>query len=550
MVSRCVIVLGSHRSGTSVLTRAQLAVGVDLGECLYGPRSDNQKGFFEDKFANQQNEAFLARIDRRWHSLLAPEAIDHEVISDYQRNLQELILERFEGKPLWGLKDPRISRLWPYWVPVLVEAGVKPVFILANRHPYSVALSLFKRDRMPEAHALALWAIHQLDALEALLQHGGLVVDYDSMVDHPRQELQRIASFLGVEAQLDPYKLAEFESDFLTAELRHSCFPTRAELSTTSPLQALCLAIYDGLSRLAHLPGGMTSDAIDHSRALAAEYRGELLRSIDWMRAVDVLQAGLAQASGSPSGVVVDMNCEIRLNISAIVEGAPQACSESRGTAMFYPVSNQRQSLRMLMPADLRPLERIRINPANHKIALWLHHMALVHADGRELWHWDGDAESFENIAGLAMRTGAEGLLLLCLNDDSQFDLAVPAGVLSGLAANVSLVVELTPQPLIDVFSDILRQDDGLIAQLRTDLLKGTGLGVTSPEGSATVSMHLASDLKNIASQLNYTLAERDQNITRLSMQLEKMREELLRAEGQLDLLKDVMLGGREDDRL
>ena len=45
---RCALVLGSHRSGTSVLSRALLAAGVFLGKSLYGPRFDNPKGFFED----------------------------------------------------------------------------------------------------------------------------------------------------------------------------------------------------------------------------------------------------------------------------------------------------------------------------------------------------------------------------------------------------------------------------------------------------------------------------------------------------------------------
>jgi hypothetical protein len=86
---RCALVLGSHRSGTSVLTRSLLAVGVFLGDSLYGSRYDNPKGFFEDRTANQLDDGFLNCIARRWDSLLLPDPIEYEVIAAYQKNLKE-----------------------------------------------------------------------------------------------------------------------------------------------------------------------------------------------------------------------------------------------------------------------------------------------------------------------------------------------------------------------------------------------------------------------------------------------------------------------------
>ena len=269
-----------------------------MGESLYGPRFDNPKGFYEDQNTNRIDDDFLSCIARQWNSLLLPDSVEPEVISAYQKKLKENIFSRFEDVPLWGLKDPRISRLWPYWLPVFAEAGIQPLFILANRHPYSVASSLLKRDGMPEAQALALWVVHQLDAMDALLQHGGLVVDYDLMMDRPRHELQRIASFLGVEAQLDPDEVARFESEFLANDLRHSRYPAQTATSTVSTLQALSLEIYGELLKLAQVPGGLTPGSIEYARALVVGFRSELARSMDWMRAIDALQAALVLPRG------------------------------------------------------------------------------------------------------------------------------------------------------------------------------------------------------------------------------------------------------------
>jgi phage shock protein A len=137
------------------------------------------------------------------------------------------------------------------------------------------------------------------------------------------------------------------------------------------------------------------------------------------------------------------------------------------------------------------------------------------------------------------------------LNDEPRFDLAVPGGVLAGLTASASLVVELTPRPLLEVVAEVLNQDDRLIAELRADLLKRAKIvNPTLPAFSANSSLHLASDLEQMASLLKKSLASRDQSIAQQAMQLERIREELMRAESQLDLLKDVMLGVHEEDRL
>lgn len=242
---------------------------------------------------------------------------------------------------------------------------------------------------------------------------------------------------------------------------------------------------------------------------------------------------------------------EARLYISEIVEGVSQEYSESRGSAAIYPVSGQRQILRLHMPSDLKALACIRLDPANCPMAMWLHGLVLVQADGSELWNWNGDAKTFVNIGGLSIRHEADGLLLLSLNDDPQFDLDVPTDVLASMPANVCLVVDVTPYPLTEVISELMNNNDRLIADLRADLSKsGLPKSPSLPAVSDTPILHFASDIEKISSMIKSSLVRRDQTIAQQAMQLKKMREELLRAEAQLDLLKDVMLRGAEEDKL
>jgi hypothetical protein len=47
--SRAIVVLGMHRNGTSVLTRALKTLGVFIGDNFLETRPDNPTGYWEDK---------------------------------------------------------------------------------------------------------------------------------------------------------------------------------------------------------------------------------------------------------------------------------------------------------------------------------------------------------------------------------------------------------------------------------------------------------------------------------------------------------------------
>jgi hypothetical protein len=400
---------------------------------------------------------------------------------------------------------------------------------------------------MPEAHALALWAVHQLDSLEALVEHGGIVVDYDIMMKAPRQELYRIANFIGTTNNLDPNEIGNFENYFLSQSLRHSQFLNE---SAISPLQELCLVLHAGLMELAQLPGGLVDKHFDQARDLLIDCRAELSKSIGWMQAIDDLQILRYKVSSYGFTSEAAPECEARLYISEIVDGLPQSYTESRGAALLYPISKERQVICLPLPVDLKPLASIRLDPSNRPVALLLHSLTMLHADGAESWHWDGDVQLLRNIGGIDLRKTLEGLLLLCWNDDPKFDLALPPDILTGLRGSGRLVIDLTPLPLLEVCSDVLRRDERLISDFRHAAGVSTfdaPSSMVKVESSVPV---LSKDLECVAALLKGNLARRDQTTAEQATQIRAMQDELLRAEAQLDLLKDLMLGGGKGEYL
>lgn len=276
--------------------------------------------------------------------------------------------------------------------------------------------------------------------------------------------------------------------------------------------------------------------AVRHGEPLAA-YDNPIANMIDWSD---------SQWRYVPTKGVEDS--EARIYISEIVDSKPREFSEDRSVGMQYPISGKRQTLRLVMPLDAKPLAAIRLDPASVPVAIYLHGLALMDVDGRHIWQWDGNTNVIQNIVGLSVRYGTAGLLILSFGNDPHFDVKVPNECLATMTENCSLVLDFTPLPLMDVVPEILVHDDQSYAELRSKYDTLTVLP-SSCVGTTSVSVKLTSDIENLALLIKDSIDRRDHRISKQDYQLNALRDELMRAEAQLDLLKDLMVGGQEKDR-
>lgn len=539
---RAVFVLGSHRAGTSVLARALIASGVYFGENLYGPRFDNPKGFFEDRIVNQLDDKFLATIQCRWNSLYLPPEISKIAITTYQNRLREDVLNRFATKQLWGLKDPRITRLWKHWLPVLVDAEVEPILVLASRHPFSVASSLAKRDQLPQAHALALWALHQLDALEASLQNQAIVVDYDMMMDDPRRQLLRIANFLGEGNRLNQEEIQLFENEFLSKDLRHTRY--QHEL-VSGDLQMLCLELHAEIVKLALLPGGIETSHRNSLNNLLSTNRTELEKSFEWMLAIDELQAHRPVALSS--GIAPEM-FETKMFWRAVWSDKSDGYTEERSNTQCYAVGGHRQVIQLTFPQEIEQVTRLRLDIVNALGVVDIHDLRLLDRSGVAIWNWSGDLALMQQRVQVVLLPGFTPevrCVAVSLDDDPWFELDLSKDVYARIQPDCTLVIELTPYRLLDRLPFILQH----VAQQVTSTLQCSNAACPAPGEVKCEPLGLATNLEALKKRLQATLTQRDQKIALQDMQLRNLRKEIIRAEAQLDLLKDVILGSRKGDR-
>ena len=222
--NRAIVVMGMHRSGTSLVTRALQALGVSLGENLSTEAfPDNVKGHWEDRDVLAFNERLMAALALEWDligeaddALMAAPSLDPLV--DEARSL---VLSKVAGNGVWAFKDPRTARLWPFWRRVFSDEGLgQPHFVWVIRHPQPVALSLAGRNGFAPVKSHLLWLHHNIIPFEDITAGPHVVVDYDRMLSRPRFELQRIAEAMQLPV-MDESSVDEFVAGFLDPQLRH-----------------------------------------------------------------------------------------------------------------------------------------------------------------------------------------------------------------------------------------------------------------------------------------------------------------------------------------
>ena len=219
-----IVVLGMHRSGTSLATRALRALGVSLGGNLSAESSpDNAKGHWEDRDVLAFNERLMATLALEWDVVGAHDSalMSAPSLAPMVEEARALVQSKIVGGETWAFKDPRTARLWPFWRRVFADGEFgQPDFLWSIRHPLAVAQSLARRDGFAPLKSYLLWLRHNDLPFDDVAAGRHVLVDYDRMLRSPREELEGIADGLALSLG-DERAVAEFAEGFLDPGLRH-----------------------------------------------------------------------------------------------------------------------------------------------------------------------------------------------------------------------------------------------------------------------------------------------------------------------------------------
>jgi ubiquinone/menaquinone biosynthesis C-methylase UbiE/GT2 family glycosyltransferase/glycosyltransferase involved in cell wall biosynthesis len=161
-----IVVLGMHRSGTSLVGQILNNLGYSLGKHPMPPGTENEKGYFENTKLMEFHDFVLEEAGSHWND---PHPIPAEWWTDsrlrhFSAKLAALIADEFEGCDKMLIKDPRMCRLLPLWRAYFAAAGIRHRWLVLLRHPVSVAKSLERRDGFSRRYGFLLWVQHVLEA--------------------------------------------------------------------------------------------------------------------------------------------------------------------------------------------------------------------------------------------------------------------------------------------------------------------------------------------------------------------------------------------------
>ncbi|HMH46517.1 MAG TPA: hypothetical protein VK538_02275 [Solirubrobacteraceae bacterium] len=216
-----VVILGGHRSGTSLITRLVSLLGLSVcrREDLLVGREANPLGHWESKSMVDFNDQLLRELDSTWHCPPVLESAETLRLRDRRVSGALAALRNAHPERPFVWKDPRTCVLLPFWSGVLEQ---RVAYVVVVRHPLEVAESLARRNGFTSLLSLALWERYTRQAMLGAAGRPVMVCTYDEVLVQPAAWCWRLVAFLdelGLQTRgVDEVAVAAVA----TSNLRHS----------------------------------------------------------------------------------------------------------------------------------------------------------------------------------------------------------------------------------------------------------------------------------------------------------------------------------------
>jgi hypothetical protein len=194
-VKKTIIVLGMHRSGTSMVSNTLSLLKINLGKNMIGLAEDNPRGHFENKWFVKMNDKILALAGGTWE---IPPSRDEILKLKQNKQLMSEIenLIRSQEDEVWGWKDPRTVLTLELYLPFLKN----PYFIICQRDKTSISKSLNKRNGFQIKKGLELSELYltELKLLSKKRSIPKLKLNYEDFFKSELKEINKIKKFLDI----------------------------------------------------------------------------------------------------------------------------------------------------------------------------------------------------------------------------------------------------------------------------------------------------------------------------------------------------------------
>ncbi|MCB0346050.1 MAG: sulfotransferase [Bdellovibrionales bacterium] len=222
-------VLGTPRSGTSVVARLLTLMGAEFGppHQSIGASSESPRGIWERRDVRRLNEKMMSLCGCSWDRVatFSRETLNATLSSEDQASAKAIIADFKHDRPSM-LKDPQFCFLLDFWL----SSAANPAAVLVYRHPVAVARSLQVQNQIPLHVGIALWEHYLVAALNQTRHTPRLLLSFDALAENPLEQMGLFLSGLGNlgETGFSAVRSESLNDYFDQNLIHHHCGPIEA----------------------------------------------------------------------------------------------------------------------------------------------------------------------------------------------------------------------------------------------------------------------------------------------------------------------------------
>ncbi len=548
------VILGMHRSGTSALSGFLNILGFSAGKNLIPPNKFNERGYFEDIIIVKLHDTLLKILGRSWSDVRLLPARFFELIEviEISEKLADKFLEEYDHNKFWTLKDPRICRLLPVWKQIFEKLHIHPCYLLTLRHPLEVASSLQKRNEISANHVFLLYSLYLLEAERETRGLQRVVVSYFDLLNDWRQVFQKIKDNLGAPLPEVDNVMSQQIDDFLSRDLQHhKLFNEKESTIVGNEPYDIAIQVYQLLSRPNPFIGQKVFDDLWGRFVHYLDHLNPWLdRAYGTQHQRDCMIEFLKKGGGYPNCEVERMLGHGAQSVIYWSSGAESLFSESKTIKqpLYY---GPRETLRFVVPTEGKNISKIRWDIADRSVFCEIFQVWVEDTTKNLVWRWDQQMPLFSNVSVDLKTFRSSGkekrLFVLSTGCDPFGQLLIPPEVTANMENGwvfVAVISVALPTMAFPILYDLLKKYE---TEKNTKKELGTKHGAAESKADYQIPS-LNEGLEEILTSFRTTLAHRNSTILYQQRQHEQLSQELIRAEAQLDLLKEVILSKSDSD--
>lgn len=517
------IVLGMHRSGTSALTGVLNLLGFSAGKRMIASNKFNERGYFENARLNQILDDLLKSLNHGWFDerVLSAGWLESKQSAAAVEDIRGLFVKEFNFNRPCVIKDPRVCRLLPLLQSILTSMDVVPGYIFSLRSPLAVIRSLVRRDSMAVQRAALLYVAYILDAELYTREKPRIFINYDDLLRDWRSAAFQIRSELGQDIlpiDLDDLRVQKDIDEFLSADL-NNYLPD--EVVPAGVAVELALEVYALLQRPLN-EAALVS--LDNLRARWMAYLDSLEPWLTEANKYNRLCAELPKTLINPSQEILE---EASLHARSVIYWATgfDDYDEERSVVAQWGYGREMVS-HFSLPALSNPLKSLRWDISDRPAFCLIERFWIEDIAGSVQWRW---------VPGTSLFAGdSSDMHVLGLND---------AGHLQVMAAGFD------PHALLCIPNKVLAEfkQGWRVCAVWNAITPARALNDIAPNIAANrVCMLKTEEALRVTAHevdiLGMRVTEQEKELTEFEHKNNKAREEIVRAESQMSLLKELLI--------